>query len=96
LEATSCDGQNGKSTVNFVWIIGKPKSKWVRLGLRVAKLTEGETIVLDQGGDLVEEARRIRNGLNGTLACTLVRRTVKVVQGKIVITRVGTWPSLMS
>jgi len=45
-------------------------------------------------GDLVEEARNIRTGLNGIAACYLVRRTVKVVEGKIVITPVGTWLSL--
>ena len=76
--------------------MGKPNSKWGRLGRRAAKLKDGESIVLDRRGDLVEEARRIRNGLNGIRACTLVRRTVKVVDGKIVITRVGTWPLLMS
>lgn len=74
----------------------KPKSKWGRLGRRVAKLKDGESIVLERRGDLVEEARRIRNGLNGIRACTLVRRTVKVVAGKIVITRVGTWPTLFA
>jgi len=74
--------------------MGKPKSKWGRLGRRVAKLKDGQSMVVERQGDLVEEARKIRNGLNGISACTLVRRTVKVVDGKIVITRVGTWPSL--
>jgi hypothetical protein len=76
--------------------MGKPKSKWGDLCRRVARLKDGESILLERRGDLVEEARRIRNGLNGIRACTLVRRTVRVVGGKIVITRVGTWPSLIS
>jgi len=69
--------------------------KWRSLGERVAKLRDGESLVLKRTGDLIEEARKIRNGLNGIGACRMVRRTVKVVDGKIVITRVGTWPSLM-
>jgi hypothetical protein len=73
----------------------KRTPKWRSLGERVAKLRDGESIVLERTGDLTEEARRIRNGLNGINTCRLVRRTVKVVDGKIVITRVGTWPTLM-
>ena len=73
----------------------KPTPKWRSLGERVAKLRDGESIVLNREGNLIEEARRIRNGLNGIKACRLVRRTVKVVVGKIVITRVGTWPTLI-
>jgi hypothetical protein len=68
----------------------KPTSKWGSLGERVAKLKDGESIVLEREGDLTKQARKIRNGLNGTKACYLVRRTVKVAGGKIVITRVGT------
>jgi hypothetical protein len=73
----------------------KPTPKWRSLGERVAKLKDGESIVLNREGDLIEEARKIRNGLNGIKACYLVRRTVKVVDGKIVITRVGMWPTLI-
>ena len=71
----------------------KPKrtSKWTGLCERIAKLQEGESIVLECDGDAAEEAHKVRNGLNGIAACILVRRTVKVVGGKIVITRVGTW-----
>ena len=72
----------------------KHTPKWRALGERVAKLKDGERLVLERKGDLTEEARKIRNGLNGINACRLVRRTVKVVDGKIVITRVGTWPTL--
>ena len=68
----------------------KPTSKWGSLGLRVANLKDGESIVLEREGDLTEEARKIHDGLNGIRACDLVRRTVKVVGGKIVITRMGT------
>lgn len=71
----------------------KRKSKSGSLGQRVAKLKDGESFVLERKGDLVAEARKIRNGLNGIRACTLVRRTVKVVDGRIVITGVGTWPT---
>jgi hypothetical protein len=60
----------------------------------LAKLRDGESLALKRDGDLTEEARKIRNGLNGINACRLVRRTVKVVNDKIVITRVGTWSTL--
>jgi hypothetical protein len=73
----------------------KQTSKWRSLGERVAKLKDGQSLVLNREGDLIEEARKIRNGLNGISACRLVRRTVKVVDEKIVITRVGTWPTLI-
>lgn len=43
--------------------MGKPKSKWGRLGRRVAKLKDGESIVVERRGDLVEEARSIRKDL---------------------------------
>ena len=69
----------------------KRTTKWGSLGERVAKLQDGESIVLECNGEAAEEAHKVRNGLNGIAACILVRRTVKVVGGKIVITRVGTW-----
>ena len=72
----------------------KPTPKWRGLGERIAKLKDGESIVLEPGGDLTEEARKIRNGLHGISACIMVRSSVKVIDGKIVITRVGTWPTL--
>lgn len=56
----------------------------------MASLKDGESIILEPEGDLTEEARKIHNGLNGIRACDLVRRTVKILGGKIVITRVGT------
>jgi hypothetical protein len=59
----------------------------------VARLKDGESIVLEPEGDLTEAASKIRSGLNG-IRRLLVRRTVKVVDGKIVITHVGTWPML--
>ena len=69
----------------------KPASKWVDLGRRVAELKDGESIALEFERNLAEEARKIRNGLNGITACISVQRSVKVVKGKIVITREGTW-----
>jgi hypothetical protein len=75
-------------------------SKWASLGERVAKLKEGESIVLESEGDSTEEASlikqacKIRTGLNGLRVCRTVRRAVQVVDGKIVITRVGSWPML--
>ena len=60
----------------------------------MVKLKDGESIILECEGDLTEEARKIRSGLNGIGACRSVRRTVRVVDGKIVITHVGTWPML--
>jgi hypothetical protein len=72
----------------------KGTSKWGSLSERVAKLKDGESIILESEGNLTEEARKIRSGLNSVRACLSVRRTVKVVDGKIVITHVGTWPML--
>lgn len=72
----------------------KRTSKWKSLGERVARLKDGESIVLEPEGDLAEAANKIRNGLNGIRVCRLVRRNVRVVDGKIVITHVGTWPML--
>ena len=66
----------------------KRTSKWRSLGEQVAKLNDGESIVLAPEGNLAEEARKIRSGLNGIAACILVQRTVKVVDGKVVITRI--------
>jgi hypothetical protein len=68
--------------------------KWGSLGERVAKLEDGESIVLEIDGDPAVEAQKIRSGLNGIRACVLVQRRVRVVDGKIVITRVGTWRAL--
>ena len=72
----------------------KRATKWGSLGERVVKLQDGESIVLDCDGNAAEEAQKVRNGLNGITACDLVRRSVKVVDGKIVITRVGTRQTL--
>lgn len=74
--------------------IAKGTSKWGSLGERVAKLKEGESIVLVLEGDPAQQASKVRSGLNGTRACRLVRRAVQVVNGKIVITRIGNWPML--
>lgn len=76
--------------------IGKSTSKWGSLGERVAKLKEGESIILELEGDPAAQASKVRSGLNGTRACRLVRRAVQVVNGKIVITRIGCWPMLSS
>ena len=72
----------------------KTTSKWGSLSERVVKLKDGESIILECDGDPSEEARKIRSGLNGIRACCMVRRSVKVVDGRIVITHVGTWPML--
>jgi hypothetical protein len=72
----------------------KRATKWGSLGERVVKLQDGESIVLDCDGNAAEEAQKVRNGLNGITACDLVRLSVKVVDGKIVITRVGTRQTL--
>jgi hypothetical protein len=71
----------------------KPKhtSKWTSLCNRIAKLREGESIVLEHEGDPTEEVQRIRSGLNRVRSCTSIRRTIRVVEGKIVITRMGMW-----
>jgi hypothetical protein len=72
----------------------KTTSKWGGLSERVVKLRDGESIVLECEGDPNEEARKIRSGLNGTRASRLVRHSVRVVEGKIVITHMATWPML--
>jgi hypothetical protein len=75
-------------------------SKWASLAEQVAKLKDGESIVLETEGDpaddacLTQQACKIRSGLNGIRACRTVRRAVQVVNGKIVITRMGSWPML--
>jgi hypothetical protein len=74
--------------------IARRTSKWASLGEQVAKLKEGESIVLEPEGDPTEEAGKIRSGLNGTRICRIVRRAVQVINGKIVITRIGSWPML--
>jgi hypothetical protein len=73
---------------------GKRASKWVSLGERVAMLEEGESIILEPEGDPAGEASKIRNALNGLRVCRLTQRKVQVVEGKIIITRVGCWPML--
>ena len=75
-------------------VIAKGISKWKSLGEQVAKLKEGESIILEPAGDPAQEASKVRSGLNGVRACRLVRRAVQVVDGKIVITRIGSWPML--
>ena len=72
----------------------KPTSKWRSLGERIAKLKDGQSIVLECQGDPIEEARKIRNNLRRIRDCFLIRRAVRVVDGKIVITRLGTWRPL--
>jgi hypothetical protein len=71
----------------------KRTSKWGNLGERVAKLKDGESIVLECETDPTEEARKIRSGLNG-IRRVLIRYSVRIVAGKIVITHVGAWPML--
>jgi hypothetical protein len=80
--------------------------KWRRLGLRVARSKDGARITFDRcpltkqplkamaPEALFILARRICGGLNGINACSLVRRTVKVHEGRIVITRTGAWACL--
>lgn len=75
-------------------MVEKRTSKWGCLGELVAKLKEGESIVLEVEGDPVEEACKIRSRLSGIRICRTVRRAVQVVNGKIVITRIGCWPML--
>jgi hypothetical protein len=70
----------------------KHTSKWASLAERVAKLKDGESIIIETEGDPTAEASKIRSGLNGRNL--LVRRSVKVVDGKIVVTHVGIWPML--
>ena len=59
----------------------------------MAALEEGESIVLESEGDARDHARKVRSALNSLVVCSRARRTVKVVEDKIVITRIGTYPS---
>ena len=68
----------------------KPVSKWKSLGQRVSRLKDGKSFVIEIEGNPYDEAARIRNGLRRMRSCSLIRRSVKVVEGKIVITRLGT------
>src|SRR5437879_821610 len=80
-------------------VVGRT-SKWANLGEQVAQLKDGESIVLEPEGDptddacLTQRACKIRSALNGIRVCRTVRRAVQVVNGKIVITRIGSWPML--
>lgn len=69
-------------------------SKWRILGERLMKLKDGKSIVLESERDPAEEARKIRHNLRRIRSCLLIRRAVRVVEGKIVITRLGTWRAL--
>jgi len=69
-------------------------SKWRSISDRLLKLKDGKSIVLECQGNPSEEARKTRNGLRSIRACFMIRRTVRVVDGKIVITRMGTWRTL--
>src|SRR5690349_6375012 len=70
----------------------KSTSKWASLGERVAKLKDGQSIVIGPEGDPAVQAGKVRSRLNGRNLP--VRRSVKVVDGKIIITHVGVWPML--
>jgi len=86
-------GQPGGARLARSAALVEPKriSKWTSLCERIAKLRNGESIVLEPEGDPAVEALKIRNGLNRVAACVLVRRSIRVVNRKIVITRVGMW-----
>ena len=60
----------------------------------MAKLQDGQSIVIEAEGDPIEDATKIRSRLNGSRTCRSFRRSVKVMDGKIVITREGIWPAL--
>ncbi|PYU64506.1 MAG: hypothetical protein DMG49_26465 [Acidobacteria bacterium] len=64
-----------------------------RIEQRLRAFPEIADVVIKIGRpDFATEAMGINyNGLNGIRACDLVLRTVKIVGGKIVITRVATW-----
>jgi hypothetical protein len=47
----------------------KHTSKWESLGERVARLKDGESIILELEGALADEAREIASGLKGIRAC---------------------------
>jgi hypothetical protein len=83
-----------RRTADVPKITVKRTSKWGSLGERVAKLKDGESIVIEPEGDVAEEVRKIRSGLNCIRACRTVRHSVKIVDGKIVISRLENWPNL--
>ena len=92
--ASNSKRQKGETKRPSSKVTVKRTTKWGNLGERVARLNDGESIVLEPAGDAAEEAQKIRIRLRNVRACTLVRRTVKVLGEKIVITRVGTRSTL--
>jgi hypothetical protein len=67
----------------------KPLSKWQSIGARLAQCKDGEYIVVDPGGDPDKLARTLRNRLRGIAACKFIRHSVRIVEGKIIVTRLG-------
>jgi hypothetical protein len=74
----------------------KPLSKWQSIGQRLAQAKDGEYLVVDQEGAADPFARKLRNRLGGIAACRLVQRSVKIVDGKIVVTRLSVLPALVA
>jgi hypothetical protein len=72
----------------------KPLSKWQSIGQRLGQCRDGEYIVVDPEGDPDKFARALRNRLTGIAACKLIRRSVRNVEGKIIVTRLGLLPQV--
>jgi len=73
----------------------KPPSKWQSIGQRLAQCKDGEYIVVEPEGDVDQEARKLRCRLDRIAVCRLIRRSVKIVDGKIIVTRLGLLPVLV-
>ena len=73
----------------------KPPSKWQSIGQRLAQCKDGEYIVVEPEGDVDKEARKLRCRLDRIAVCRLIRRSVKIVDGKIIVTRLGLLPVLV-
>jgi hypothetical protein len=67
----------------------KSKSKWADLAERLAQLKDGESIIIECDGNLTQEATKIRHGLDRLVACSLIRRTIRIVDRTIVINADG-------
>ena len=72
----------------------KPLSQWQSIGQRLAQAKDGEYTVVDPEGAADPFARKLRSRLKSIAACRLIRHSVKIVDGKIVVTRLGLLPQV--
>jgi hypothetical protein len=67
----------------------KPLSKWQSIGQALAQCKDREFIVVDPEGAADPFARKLRNRLRSIAACKFIRHSVRIVEGKIIVTHLG-------